>query len=138
LTTFPVHLQPPTTRRRPRTDPRSGSNGSAGNASSTSPQPPSAPQTPTSLHSSSTGSVSTSVSSSSAGGLGSTSSAGCFSSSYAQSGFMPVEASPTASVFSYPSSWQSNGNYWNATSVPGPMPMNVCSGRNICEYSIGG
>jgi len=51
---------------------------------------------------------------------------------------MPVEASPTASVFSYPSSWQSNGNYWNATSVPGPMPMNVCSGRNICKYSMEG
>ncbi|XP_070071679.1 T-related protein isoform X2 [Drosophila takahashii] len=129
----------PPTRTTPYSRPRvvsgSGSNGSAGNASSTSPQPPSAPQTPTSLHSSSTGSVSTSVSSSGTGGLGSSSSAGCFSSSYAQSGFMPVEASPTASVFSYPSSWQSNGNYWNATSVPGPMPMNVCSGRNISSHN---
>ncbi|XP_017121922.1 T-related protein isoform X1 [Drosophila elegans] len=129
------------TRTTPYSRPRvvsgsgSGSNGSVGNASSTSPQPPSAPQTPTSLHSSSTGSVSTSVSSSSAAGIGSAAGAGCFSSSYAQSGFMPVEASPTASVFSYPSSWQSNGNYWNATSVPGPMPMNVCSGRNISSHN---
>nr|AAB32396.2 T-related protein [Drosophila sp. (in: flies)] len=120
---------------RPRVVSGSGSNGSAGNASSTSPQPPSAPQTPTSLHSTSTGSVSTSVSSSSGGGIGSAPSTGCFSSSYAQSGFMPVDASPTASVFSYPSSWQSNGNYWNATSVPGPMPMNVCSGRNISSHN---
>ncbi|XP_017137828.1 T-related protein isoform X1 [Drosophila miranda] len=119
-----------TTRSTPYSRPRvvsgsgSGSNGSAGNASSSSPQPPSAPQTPTSLQSVTTGSVSTSVSSSSSGA-----GVGCYGSAYSQSGFMPVpvEASPTASVFSYPGSWQSNGNYWNATSVPGPMPMNVCS-----------
>ncbi|EDV39420.2 uncharacterized protein Dana_GF25302 [Drosophila ananassae] len=123
---------------RPRVVSGSGSNGSAGNGSSTSPQPPSAPQTPTSLQSTSTGSASGSVSTSvgsSSGGVGSAAGAGCFSSSYSQSGFMPVEASPTASVFSYPSSWQSNGNYWNATSVPGPMPMNVCSSRNISTHN---
>ncbi|XP_034655925.1 T-related protein isoform X2 [Drosophila subobscura] len=121
----------PTTRSTPYSRPRvvsgsgSGSNGSAGNPSSSSPQPPSAPQTPTSMQSTVPGSVSTSVSSSSGAGGG----VGCYGSAYSQSGFMPVpvEASPTASVFSYPGSWQSNGNYWNASSVPGPMPMNVCS-----------
>ncbi|XP_023033124.1 T-related protein isoform X1 [Drosophila willistoni] len=135
---------------RPRVVSGSGSNGSAGNVSSSSPQPPSAPQTPTSLHSS-TGSVTTSVNSSSssssagAGGLGCYSSsaytqssvASTSSSSAAAASFMPVEASSsTASVFSYPSSWQSNGNYWNPTSVPGPMPMQTfCSSRNISTHN---
>ncbi|XP_030373326.1 T-related protein [Scaptodrosophila lebanonensis] len=114
---------------RPRVLSGSGSNGSAGNASSSSPQPPSAPQTPTSLQSSSSGSVSAGVIASSS------SSGGCFTSSYSQAGFMPVESSSTAPVFSYPSSWQSNGNYWNPTSVPGPMPVNVCSSRNISTHN---
>lgn len=128
---------------RPRVVSGSGSNGSAGNASSSSPQPPSAPQTPTSLHSSiGSGSTSAGTNTSISGGGGgvggsssvSSSVAGsCFTSSYSQSGFVSVDASSTPSVFSYPSSWQSNSNYWSPTSVPGPMPMNVCSSRNICE-----
>lgn len=132
---------------RPRVVSGSGSNGSAGNASSSSPQPPSAPQTPTSLHSS-IGSGSTSAGTNTSGGSGagaggassgssvsSSIAGGCFTSSYSQSGFVPVDASATASVFSYPSSWQSNNNYWSPTSVPGPMPMNVCSSRSICKYT---
>lgn len=115
---------------RPRVVSGSGSNGSA-NASSSSPQPPSAPQTPTSLQSS-IGSVSTS-SGTNTSASGSSGVTGCFSSSYSQSGFVPVEASSTASVFSYPTSWQSNSNYWSPTSVPGPMPVSVCSSRNICK-----
>lgn len=120
---------------RPRVVSGSGSNGSAGNASSSSPQPPSAPQTPTSLQSS-IGSVSTSGGTNTSASLSSSSSvSGCFTSSYSQSGFMPVDATSTASVFSYPSSWQSNSNYWSPTSVPGPMPMNVCSSRNISTHN---
>lgn len=126
---------------RPRVVSGSGSNGSAGNASSSSPQPPSAPQTPTSLHSSiGSGSTSAGTNTSISGGVGGGSSSvsssvagSCFTSSYSQSGFVSVDASSTPSVFSYPSSWQSNSNYWSPTSVPGPMPMNVCSSRNICE-----
>ncbi|XP_030571479.1 T-related protein isoform X1 [Drosophila novamexicana] len=119
---------------RPRVVSGSGSNGSAGNASSSSPQPPSAPQTPTSLQSS-IGSVSTSTGTNTSASVGSSGASGCFTSSYSQSGFVPVEASSTASVFSYPSSWQGNSNYWSPTSVPGPMPMNVCSSRNISTHN---
>ncbi|XP_034479324.1 T-related protein isoform X1 [Drosophila innubila] len=120
---------------RPRVISGSGSNGSAGNASSSSPQPPSAPHTPTGLQSS-LGSVSTSGGTNTSSSISSSSNAsGCFTSSYSQSGFMPVEATSTASVFSYPSSWQSNSNYWSSTSVPGPMPMSVCSSRNISTHN---
>ncbi|XP_032594182.1 T-related protein isoform X2 [Drosophila grimshawi] len=120
---------------RPRVVSGSGSNGSIGNGSSSSPQPPSAPQTPTSLQSS-IGSVSTSSSiNTNASSGASVASGGCFTSSYSQPGFIPVEGGSTASVFSYPSSWQSNTNYWSTTSVPGPMPMNVCSSRNISTHN---
>ncbi|XP_073837436.1 T-domain transcriptional activator brachyenteron isoform X3 [Musca autumnalis] len=96
---------------RPRIVSGSGSNGSTGNASP--PQPPSAPQTPTSLQSSNTQ-------------LGSTpTSSGCFTSSYSQSGFMPVEPTSSATVFSYPTTWQTNANYWSSPAVPGPMPVNT-------------
>lgn len=94
---------------RPRIVSGSGSNGSAGNSSS--PQPPSAPHTPTSMQTSSlcsTGAVTSS-----------------FTSSYSQSSFMPVEPTTSATVFSYPGSWQTNTNYWSSPSVPGPMPVNT-------------
>ncbi|TMW50791.1 hypothetical protein DOY81_004120, partial [Sarcophaga bullata] len=94
---------------RPRIVSGSGSNGSTGNSSS--PQPPSAPHTPTSMQTSSLCST-PAVSSS-------------FSSSYSQSGFMPVEPTTSATVFSYPGSWQTNTNYWSSSSVPGPMPVNT-------------
>ncbi|XP_013104120.1 T-related protein isoform X2 [Stomoxys calcitrans] len=96
---------------RPRIVSGSASNGSTGNASP--PQPPSAPQTPTSLQSSSTATLGTSATSSG------------FSSSYSQSGFMPVEPTSSATVFSYPGTWQTNTNYWSSTAVPGPMPVNT-------------
>ncbi|XP_060657778.1 T-related protein isoform X1 [Drosophila nasuta] len=129
-------------RSTPYSRPRvvsAGSNGSAGNASSSSPQPPSAPQTPTSLQSS-IGVVSSSSggTNSSAGGVASivsnSSSGGGFTSSYSQSSFMPVEAS-TPSVFPYPSSWQSNSYNWSSSSVPGPMPINVCSRGQISTHN---
>ncbi|XP_065360522.1 T-related protein isoform X1 [Calliphora vicina] len=94
---------------RPRIVSGSGSNGSIGNSSP--PQPPSAPQTPTSMQSSSL--CSTSAVSSG------------FTSSYSQSGFMPVEPTTSATVFSYPGSWQTNTNYWSSSTVPGPMPVNT-------------
>lgn len=94
---------------KPRVISGSGSNGSTGNASP--PQPPSAPQTPTSMQSSSMGSTA---------GV-----SGGFTSSYSQSGFMPVEPTPSATVFSYPGSWQTNANYWSSSTVPGPMPVNT-------------
>ena len=94
---------------RPRIVSGSGSNGSTGNSSS--PQPPSAPHTPTSMQTSSLCSAPAASSS--------------FSSSYSQSGFMPVEPTTSATVFSYPGSWQTNTNYWSSSSVPGPMPVNT-------------
>ncbi|KAM7355763.1 T-domain transcriptional activator brachyenteron isoform 2-T2 [Cochliomyia hominivorax] len=94
---------------RPRIVSGSASNGSTGNSSP--PQPPSAPQTPTSMQPSSLCSTTT-VSSG-------------FASSYTQSGFMPVEPTSSATVFSYPGSWQANTNYWNSSTIPGPMPVNT-------------
>lgn len=112
----------PTPYARPRglssstTNTSHGSPSSIGNTGSSSspPAPPSAPQTPTSQAPNPTSSP--------------------FASSYSQSSFMPVEPSSTT-VFSYPSSWQSNSNYWSsaATSmgpVPGPMAVNVGSSSN--------
>ncbi|XP_017840756.2 T-related protein isoform X1 [Drosophila busckii] len=121
----------PYSRPRVASGSGSGSNGSVGNVSSSSPQPPSAPQTPTSLQSSICSSAGTSVCSSSL------SSASCYTSSYAQSSFVPVESSSTAStVFSYPSSWQtSNSNYWSSTSVPAAVPTTVCSSRNMSTHN---
>lgn len=101
---------------RPRIVSGSGSNGSTGNSSP--PQPPSAPQTPTSMQSSSLCSTAP-VSSG-------------FTSSYSQSGFMPVEPTTSATVFSYPGSWQANTNYWSSSTVPGPMPVNTA--RVLSEY----
>lgn len=98
---------------RPRIVSGPGSaNGSTGNASPPQ-QPPSAPQTPTSLHNSSGTATPSQCTAASAVSTG-------FSSSYSQSSFMPVEPSG-GSVFSYPGSWQSNGNYWTSSTVPGPM-----------------
>ncbi|XP_037953486.1 T-related protein [Teleopsis dalmanni] len=108
---------------RPRIVSSTGSNGSTGNASP--PQPPSAPHTPTGLQTS-TSSI-TGVPTSSA----------AFTSSYSQSSFMPLEPSSSASMFSYPGSWQSNSNYWSSTAVPGPVPVNVCSntGRTLSTHN---
>lgn len=103
---------------RPRVVSGSGSNGSTGNASP--PQPPSAPQTPTGLHPTSS--------------MGSTSISGGYASSYSQSGFMPVEPTPSATVFSYPGSWQTSNNYWSSTTVPGPLPVNTARVMSKCFY----
>uniref|UniRef100_A0A1A9WFH6 T-box domain-containing protein n=1 Tax=Glossina brevipalpis TaxID=37001 RepID=A0A1A9WFH6_9MUSC len=101
LSTRPV----PYARPRIITGSSTGSNGSTGNASP--PEPPSAPQTPNSVQQ-----LSTTLSNTSSGG---------FSSSYSQSSFIPVEPSSSTSVYTYPGSWQSNGNYWTSHNSPSPI-----------------
>ncbi|XP_067613683.1 T-related protein isoform X2 [Eurosta solidaginis] len=110
-------------------------NGSTG---STSPpqQPPSAPHTPTSIQSTHTTNLSagnnagssclTSAANSASGSFPG------FSSSYSQSSFMPVE--PSSSMFSYASSWQSNGGYWSApapvSAVTAAVPVSISQSNN--------
>ncbi|KAI9581388.1 hypothetical protein GQX74_012713 [Glossina fuscipes] len=95
----------PYTRPRIITGSGAGSNGSTGNASP--PQLPSAPQTPNNLQQSST--------------TLNNSSPNSFSSSYSQSSFIPVEPSSSTTVYTYPGSWQSNGNYWTSHNSPSPI-----------------